>query len=670
MITRGAVHGLVLRAGTAVRRLGFRTQLGAFAVLLVAVAAGGSAAAGWQVAADLLERSTTERTDLATVTFASTYQQRVAEAELVARQVSERRVIAEAIRVRDPIAVLAVVEPILVLRPHYRFLVASEDGTVIARAPVTWRPVGERTYGMPGAAEAVEGDVTVATLVASGGAEQPCELAVVVTAPTHDTSGTTVGLVQVRFPMDDEFVRRVKYDTGLDSSLYCADRIVATTLPGGTGAPGARAPDAVREAVLLRGQTHEAPVSLPGPRDFRMRWMPLLDLNERAVGMYAVGTPVQSLREARARILAAYVPVTGGIAIGALVLASVGSFVLTVPLRRLAHDAARIGAGDLDHPVAVAPSRDEVGQLAARMEEMRRGIASTWHQLRELNALKDEYLFSVAHEVRTPLASLVALAELLAEDADRILAVERPAGAVVIPSRSETEQLRLLVYRVSRSVTRLNVLVENVLDAGSIRAGRFGVHMGRVDLEEVIDLAILTVTPLLQGKGQEVAVARPESGSEPNERAWEMPTCWGDSRRLVQVMVNVLSNASKYGPDGDRIVIDVVPCVAPETHDPHARPTSGGQRAAARASRDVGVASPPASVRVSVRDNGPGIPLPDQADVFERHFRASTAVLTAPGTGLGLAITRAIVEAHGGSVGLTSEPGNGTTVWFTVPVAE
>jgi signal transduction histidine kinase len=457
-----------------------------------------------------------------------------------------------------------------------------------------------------------------------------------VSAPTYDTSGAIIGIVQVRFPMDEEFVRRVKADTGLESSLYCGDQITATTLPGGTGAPGARAPDAVRLAVLSRAAQFEDAVTLPGGRQFRVRWTPLLDIEGKPVGMYAVGNPVQSLRDARAEILGAYLPVTSGIVVGAMLLASLGSYVLTGPLRRLARDAARIGAGDLDHPVTVAPSQDEVGQLAARMEEMRSSISSTYLRLRGLNDLKDEYLFSVAHEVRTPMASLVALVEVLGDDVDRLTPAE----------------LRTVVGRVSRAVIRLNTLVENVLDAGSIRAGRFSVRMGRIDLSEVTQAALGTMGPVLEEKGQRVRVVaetedRDAEGETPLEAHGTIPSLpivWGDSRRLGQVMANLVGNASKYGPPGDTITIHVTREVK-------------GQR-----TRPM--------IRVAVTDNGPGIPLPEQADVFERHFRASSAVLAAPGTGLGLAITRAIIDAHGGTVGLESVPDAGTTVWFTVGSAD
>ena len=436
-------------------------------------------------------------------------------------------------------------------------------------------------------------------------------------------------MIQLRFPLDEEFVRQVKTDTGLDSSIYCADRLLATTLPGGTGAPGARAPAAVTSAVIGRASEYEATITLPGGREYRARWVPLVDFEGRAIGMYGVGNPVQSVLDARAQILGVYIPVIGAVAIAALALASLGAVVLSVPLRRLAISAERMGGGDFETPIQGASSRDEVGRLAQQMEQMRASIASTYSQLQQLNKLKDEYLFSVAHEIRTPMSSLVAIVEVMTDNLGHM----------------PEEEVRANIGRIARAVVRLNTLVENVLDAGSLRAGRFSVRMGKVNLDEVIDQALATVAPLFEEKGQvsRVVFVETPGGMLRNTTVepGRVPLVWGDERRLGQVFANLLSNASKYGPTGDTVTI----------------------RVAREFAENTGRSS---TVRVSVSDNGPGIPLPEQADVFERHFRASSAVLAAPGTGLGLAITRAIIEAHGGQVGIESEHGRGTTVWVTL----
>ena len=117
----------------------------------------------------------------------------------------------------------------------------------------------------------------------------------------------------------------------------------------------------------------------------------------------------------------------------------------------------------------------------------------------------------------------------------------------------------------------------------------------------------------------------------------ELPPVMADSLRVRQVFSNLLSNASKYSADGDVIVV--------------------------RAERSDG------HVRVSIRDRGAGIPADQQAGLFERFYRVRPGN-EEPGIGLGLAICKGIVEAHGGSIGVESEPGTGTTVWFTLPVAD
>ena len=142
--------------------------------------------------------------------------------------------------------------------------------------------------------------------------------------------------------------------------------------------------------------------------------------------------------------------------------------------------------------------------------------------------------------------------------------------------------------------------------------------------------AIATVRPLLEERGQRVVRDLPGT----------LPLLLADRNRLVQVLTNLLTNAIKYAPAGDDIVVEAT---------------------------WQGETTTPGQVRIAVTDHGAGIPLPDQATVFERYFRSATTPQGSPGTGLGLSIAKAIVEAHGGRIGLTSDEGVGTTVWFTIP---
>jgi signal transduction histidine kinase len=586
--------------------MGLRARLAAFTVLLVLVAAGGSALAGWQIVEGLLQQEASDRLDVATKTFNSIYQQRVSDAEIVTRQLSDRTFLSQRIIQRNSEQLTALIEPIHTLRPFYSIAVADRDGNVLAKiVPPNRMDPGPNLLDAPGVAAALEADAVIPVLVR----RQDCQMVVAVSVPVKSPNGVIVGVMHIRFPLDDELARQVKYDTNLDLAFYCGDLLVASTLPGQSALLGTRADPVVLQHVLEDGAEWEQNVRA-GSFSYRARYVPLLDSAGSAVAMYAVHIPVQTLTEARSAILRFYVPLVACIVVLALALGYLGSTLLARPLGRLTTAAARIGGGDLESPVPVEGA-DEVGQLAQRMEEMRRSLHQTYSQLRQLNQLKDEYLFSVAHEVRTPLSSLVASVEILAGDYQHMAAAEREAT----------------IRRIERGAVRLQTLVENVLDAGSIRAGRFSIHPRPADLGLVLDSAAATLQPLLEEKRQRLETAVPPT----------LPAVLADERRITQVFANLLSNASKFGPEGDRIVVS----------------------AAARAE----------DVLVKVSDSGPGIPLPEQGELFERYFRSSSSARSSPGTGLGLAISKAIVEAHGGTVGLESDPRQGTTIWFTLPLA-
>ena len=586
--------------------MGLRARLAAFTVLLVLVAAGGSALAGWQIVEGLLQQEASDRLDVATKTFNSIYQQRVSDAEIVTRQLSDRTFLSQRILQRNSEQLTALIEPIHTLRPFYSIAVADRDGNVLAKiVPPNRMDPGPNLLDAPGVAAALEADAVIPVLVR----RQDCQMVVAVSVPVKSPNGVIVGVMHIRFPLDDELARQVKYDTNLDLAFYCGDLLVASTLPGQSALLGTRADPVVLQHVLEEGAEWEQNVRA-GSFSYRARYVPLLDSAGSAVAMYAVHIPVQTLTEARSAILRFYVPLVACIVVLALALGYLGSTLLARPLGRLTTAAARIGGGDLESPVPVEGA-DEVGQLAQRMEEMRRSLHQTYSQLRQLNQLKDEYLFSVAHEVRTPLSSLVASVEILAGDYQHMAAAEREAT----------------IRRIERGAVRLQTLVENVLDAGSIRAGRFSIHPRPADLGLVLDSAAATLQPLLEEKRQRLETAVPPT----------LPAVLADERRITQVFANLLSNASKFGPEGDRIVVSAV----------------------ARAE----------DVLVKVSDSGPGIPLPEQGELFERYFRSSSSARSSPGTGLGLAISKAIVEAHGGTVGLESDPRQGTTIWFTLPLA-
>ncbi len=611
-------------------RVSLRVRLVTGAVLLVLLTVGITGTVSWFIADQKLVQTASAQLHDAAITFAFLYEQRIEAARSVGQQIAEDVVVAvqrpevgtapptegEVSVGQKRAAITLLLEPIRDLHPHYSLAVTDANGRVVARSAPEGAGLPSTTlYHLPGVPHALQGERPPPAIVYQNeGVENTCALAMSLAIPIVGAERSLLGAVYVAYPLDQGFTAQIKDDIGLDSSIYCLDRLAATTFPGLQQALGQSADVRVRDGVLGQGKSSERLIRVFEAHMLTL-YEPLLTLAGKRIGMYAVGVPAHTLADDRESLFRVFLPVIGSIALVAIAVGYAVAMRLTHPLRRLTKAAEQIGQGDLQTPVAVTGD-DEVALLASRMEEMRRSLQQTYENLTELNKLKDEYLFSVAHEVRTPLTALLATVEILASDYELMTPAE----------------LRSAVARISRSSVRLRTLVDNVLDAGSIRAGRFDIYVLPTRLDVVCGQAIATVRPLLEERGQRVVRDLPDT----------LPLLLADRNRLVQVLTNLLTNAIKYAPAGDDIVIEATR--QDET-------TAAGQ------------------VRIAVTDHGAGIPLPDQATVFERYFRSATTPQGSPGTGLGLSIAKAIVEAHGGRIGLTSDEGVGTTVWLTIPVA-
>jgi signal transduction histidine kinase len=228
----------------------------------------------------------------------------------------------------------------------------------------------------------------------------------------------------------------------------------------------------------------------------------------------------------------------------------------------------------------------------------------------EINRLREQLLYSVAHELRGPLMILDNALEILDGDYSRL----------------NEDEFQHVLGTARRTARRMRTLMEDLLSAGSIQSGHFVVAPRKAELEPIISEAIEVVAPAVQARDQVVEIDLPS----------DVPPVLADKRYARQVLTNLLANASKYSPEASviRVVVD---------------PTAN-------------------MVRISVVDQGPGIPEEQQAGLFERFYRVRSDA-DAPGVGLGLAIAKGIVEAHGGSIGIESALGSGTSVWFTLQKA-
>jgi PAS domain S-box-containing protein len=226
-----------------------------------------------------------------------------------------------------------------------------------------------------------------------------------------------------------------------------------------------------------------------------------------------------------------------------------------------------------------------------------------------MHRLLGHFMSNVAHEFRTPLSSLAASIELLMDQAPDL-------------SSAEIEELLTSLHL---GILGLHTLVDNLLESASIEAGRFRVSPRPCDLGNIIGDAVITIEPLLYKYGQRLVVELPIT----------IPSVYADPRRTVQVMVNLLSNANKYGPENEEIRISA------EIID--------------------------GWVRVSVSDRGLGIPKEYRDSLFQRFVRPGNVDDNAKaGAGLGLSVVKAIVEAQGGQVGVDDNPERGAQFWFTL----
>ena len=242
----------------------------------------------------------------------------------------------------------------------------------------------------------------------------------------------------------------------------------------------------------------------------------------------------------------------------------------------------------------------------------------------QADAAKSSFLSTVSHELRTPLTSVLGFAKIIRRRLDERLFPLIPEDDRKVKSAKEqvVENLGVVVSEGER----LTKLIDDVLDLAKIEAGKFTWNMERLDLADVIERALSATSSLFEAKKLELV----------RELAPAMPAIEGDRDRLIQVVINLISNAVKFTDTGS------VTCST--------RVEDG-------------------EVVVSIRDSGIGIAPADQAKVFEKFKQVGDTLTDKPkGTGLGLPICKEIVEYHGGRIWVESTLGSGSTFSFTIPV--
>lgn len=248
--------------------------------------------------------------------------------------------------------------------------------------------------------------------------------------------------------------------------------------------------------------------------------------------------------------------------------------------------------------------------LNARLITQRAELKEKNDRLQELDTMKSEFVSVAAHQLRTPLSALKWTFESLLSD------------------ETLTAELRSTMLKGADSNERMIRLVEDMLAVTRIEAGRVRYSFAPLHIEDVIDNILLDFVGQARTHHLALTFEKPDG---------QLPYISADPQRLRDVIGNLLENAIRYTPEGGTITI---------------RATSG-----------MGY------VRVEVKDNGIGIPLAQQPNIFNKFFRAENAAkMQTDGTGLGLFIAKATVEKHGGKIWFESTPGAGTSFFFTIPI--
>jgi len=250
-------------------------------------------------------------------------------------------------------------------------------------------------------------------------------------------------------------------------------------------------------------------------------------------------------------------------------------------------------------------------RLRTENERLEAIVLTRTEELRELNRHKSEFLANMSHELRTPLNAIIGFSEVM-------------IGGMAGP---QSEKQKEFCVDIRDSGKHLLSLINDILDLSKVEAGRMELEMARFDLRHAMDNALT----LVRGRAEAHSIQLETLISE------DVDEFEGDERKLKQILLNLLTNAIKFTPEGGTVTLE------------------------ARRSEETYV--------LSVKDTGIGIAPEDQERVFEEFRQVGfDSARKAEGTGLGLTLTKRLVELHGGRITVDSTPGRGSTFTFNLPI--
>ena len=367
---------------------------------------------------------------------------------------------------------------------------------------------------------------------------------------------------------------------------------------------------------LYRDYMAQLPVSGEGPEEAepaKTLWIPEEVINDwiqtiskaRAGNEQSIETQMRTLNE-RGQMAVRF----GFVGLGFSILVGLlGSVFLTHsmnrPLRELRRGIRAISHEGLSEPIRVQ-SRDEFGELAGAFNEMAA-------LLKQEEQMRSDFISMLSHEIRTPLTSIRESVSMIEEEL---------MGPI-------NDRQRRFLQIAGGEIERISNLLSHLMQVSRLEAGALKIELRPLDPSIFTSNCVYRVGPAAEAKGIVIKTQIPP----------RVPLVMGDPDNLQQVLLNLLGNAIKFSPPNTEVIVSVAPDSS----------TNG------------------LKLEFSVSDSGPGIPEEEQPLVFHKYYRATGVREQVDGVGLGLSISKYIVEAHGGTIWVKSQVGQGSTFGFTLP---
>lgn len=323
--------------------------------------------------------------------------------------------------------------------------------------------------------------------------------------------------------------------------------------------------------------------------------------NVEVFGAVIMSFPMPELADAQKTIMNYVIIVTViALAVEMLVMLFVTRYLIR-PLKHLKKGAETMAGGNFNVHIEKT-TNDEIGDLVDAFNTAAKS-------LNNLDTVRNDFIANVSHELRTPMTSIKGFVEAILDG--------------VIPAEKQHEYLK----KVHREITRMNGLVNDLLDWARLSAGKGNFHMAEFDINRTVYTVIANLEPLILQKNIEIVTDF--------EHAQE--TVYGDSSALERVLINLIQNAVKFTPENGKITVSTARCKGEN------------------------------KIQVAVTDSGIGMTEEEQAFIFDRFYKADKSRSSdKKGTGLGLSIAQKILQNHNQNITVSSKKGEGSCFTFTL----